>query len=166
MAYSLQKITAARAAYVYEALNREAISERFNVPVSTIARWKKAALENGDDWDRARAAARLSGQGIEAVTTAVLEDFVLAFQTTMKEIKEDLDIKAKDRVDMLSSLADAYTKTINSIAKGNPKLDKLSFAADLLGDLIQYIQAHYPQHATAMEQVLMPFGEEIGKRYG
>lgn len=166
MAYSQQKITAARAAYVYEALNREAISERFNVPVSTIARWKKAALEKGDDWDRARAAARLSGQGMEAVTTAVLEDFVLLFQSSIKEIKEATDIKAQDKVELLSRLADAYTKTINSIAKGNPKLDKLSFAADLLGDLIQYIQTHYPQHAKAMEEVLVPFGQEIGNRYG
>lgn len=166
MAHSQQKITAARAAYVYEALNMEAISERFNVPRSTIVRWKKASLGNGDDWDRARAAARLSGQGIEAVTSAVLEDFVLLFQSSIKEIKEAADIKAQDKVELLSRLADAYTKTINSIAKGNPKLDKLSFAADLLGDLIQYIQSHYPQHAKAMEEVLVPFGQKIGNQYG
>lgn len=166
MAYSQQKITAARAAYVYEALNMEAISERFNVPRSTIVRWKKASLGRGDDWDRSRAAARLSGQGIEAVTSAVLEDFVLLFQSSIKEIKEAEDIRAQDKVELLSRLADAYTKTINSIAKGNPKLDKLSFAADLLGDLIQYIQTHYPQHAKAMEEVLVPFGQEIGNRYG
>lgn len=166
MAYTIQKINEARSAYVYEALNMEAISTRFNVPRSTIVRWKKSALGKGDDWDRARAAARLSGQGIEAVTSAVLEDFVLLFQSSIKEIKEATDIKAQDKVELLSRLADAYTKTINSIAKGNPKLDKLSFAADLLGDLIQYIQTYYPQHAKAMEEVLVPFGQEIGNRYG
>lgn len=166
MAYPQQTINQARSAYVYDALNIESISERFNVPRSTVMRWKKTAAQNGDDWERARAAARLSGQGVEAVTAAVLEDFVLAFQVTMKEIKEDASLKPRERVDMLSSLADAYTKTINSIAKGNPKLDKLSFAAGLLGDLVQYIQTHYSQHAKAMEEVLVPFGEEIGKRYG
>lgn len=166
MAHPPETISAARSAYVYEALNQDAVADRFNVPRTTIARWKRSALEKGDDWDRARAAARLSGQGVEAVTAAVMEDFVLAFQTTMKEIKEDTSLKAKDRVDMLSSLADAYTKTINSIAKGNPKLDRLSFAADLLRDLIQYIQTKYPQHAQAMEEVLVPFGEMIGNRYG
>lgn len=166
MAYSQQTITQARSAYVYEALNIEAVAERFNVPRSTITRWKKTALGNGDDWDRARAAARLSGQGIEAVTSAVLEDFVLLFQSSIKQIKEATDIVPQDKVEMLSRLADAYTKTINSIARGNPKLDKLSFAADLLADLVQYIQAHYPQHAKAMEEVLVPFGQEIGNRYG
>lgn len=166
MAYPIEKISAARSAYVYEALNLEAVAARFNVPRSTILRWKKTSLQKGDDWDRARAAARLSTDGVEAVTAAVLEDFVLSFQTIMKEIKEDKNLKARDRVDMLSSLADSYSKTINSIAKGNPKLDKLSFAANLLRDLVQYIQANYPQHAAVMEQVLMPFSEEIGKRYG
>ncbi len=166
MAYSQQTINQARAAYVYEALNIEAVSERFNVPRSTVTRWKKAALENGDDWDRARAAARLSAQGTEAITAAVLEDFVLLFQSTLTEVKASPDINPIAKAEIISRLADAYTKTMNSAAKGSPKLDKLSFAADVLRDLVQYIQANYPQHATAMEQVLIPFGEEVGKRYG
>lgn len=166
MAYSQQTINQARAAYVYEALNIEAVSERFNVPRSTVTRWKKTALGNGDDWDRARAAARLSAQGTEAITAAVLEDFVLLFQSTLTEVKESKDVNPVEKAEIISRLADAYTKTMNSAAKGSPKLDKLSFAADVLRDLVQYIQANYPQHATAMEQVLIPFGEEVGKRYG
>jgi hypothetical protein len=166
MAYSPETISAVRSAYVYEALNREQLSERFNVPVTTIARWKKAALKNGDNWDRGRAAARISGQGMEAVTTAVLEDFVLMFQSAMEEIKNAEDIKPYDKVEMLSKLSDAYAKTVAAMAKTNPKLDKLSFAVDILRDLVQFIQTHYPQHATAMEEVLLPFGESIGKRYG
>lgn len=166
MAHPPETISAARSAYVYEALNQDAIADRFNVPRTTIARWKRAALEKGDDWDRARAAARLSGQGMEAVTTAVLEDFVLMFQSAMEDIKNAKDIKPFDKVEMLSRLSDAYAKTSAAMAKANPKLDKLSFAADILRDLVQYVQQQYPQHATAMEQVLMPFSEEIGRRYG
>ena len=166
MAYSQQTITQARAAYVYEALNLEAISERFNVPRTTLVRWKKDALKNGDDWNRARAASRLSGQGTEAITAAVLEDFVLLFQSTLSEVKASQQINPVEKAEIISRLADAYTKTMNSAAKGSPRLDKLSFAADMLGDLVQYIQAHYPQHAVAMEQVLIPFGEEVGRRYG
>lgn len=166
MAHSQKTITQARAAYVYDSLNIDNISGRFNVSRGTVMRWKKTALKNGDDWDRARAAARLSGQGAEAVTAAVMEDFVLLFQSTLTDIKASQDIKPLERAEVLSRLADAYTKTMNAVAKGNPKLDKLSFAADMLRDLVQYIQTHYPQHAAAMEQVLVPFGDEIGKRYG
>ena len=166
MAYSKQKITEARASYVYEALNLEEISRRLSIPKTTITRWKKAAKNKGDDWDKARAASRLSGQGAEAVTVAVLEDFVLLFQSTLTGVKADKDISPMEKAEVISRLADAYTKTMNSVAKGSPKLDKLSFAADLLRDLVQYIQQNYPQHATAMEQVLVPFGEDLGKRYG
>ncbi|TXI40949.1 MAG: DUF1804 family protein, partial [Nitrosomonas sp.] len=120
MAYSQQTITQARAAYVYEALNIEAISDRFNVPRSTVTRWKKTALQNGDDWDRARAAARLSGQGTEAITAAVLEDFVLLFQGTLKDVKGSGNINPVEKAEIISRLADAYTKTMNSAAKGSP----------------------------------------------
>jgi len=166
MAHSPEKIAAVRAAYVYEALNLTNISERFNLPFSTVTRWKNKAVDHGDDWDRARTAARLSGQGAEAVTSAVMEDFLLLFQSTLAAVKDDEGINPLERAEVLSRLADAYTKTMSAVAKGNPKLDKLSFASTILRDLVQYIQANYPQHATAMEQVLMPFSEEIGKRYG
>lgn len=166
MAHSPETTSAVRSAYVYEALNLEAISDRFNMPRSTITRWKKEAKETGDDWDRARAAARLSGQGAEAVTAAVMEDFVLLFQSTLEDVKNSKDIKPLDKAEVLSRISDAYAKTMNAVTKGNPKLDKLSFAADILRDLVQFIQANYPQHAEAMEEVLLPFGESIGKRYG
>ncbi len=166
MAYSTQRITEARSAYVYDALNLESVARKTNIPLSTIRRWKDAARENGDDWDRARAAARLSGEGAEAVTAAVMEDFVLLFQSTLEDVKNSRDIKPLDKAEVLSRISDAYAKTMNAVTKGNPKLDKLSFAADLLRDLVQFIQTNYPQHAAAMEEVLLPFGESIGKRYG
>lgn len=166
MAYPIKKVAEARAAYIYDALNLEGVARKCNVPLSTIMRWKKSALENGDDWDRARAAARLSSEGAEAVTAAVMEDFVLLFQSTLEDVKKSKDIKPLDKAEVLSRISDAYSKTMNAVTKGNPKLDKLSFAADLLRDLVQFIQADYPQHAVAMEEVLLPFGESIGKRYG
>lgn len=166
MAYPQKTITDARSAYVYEALNLEGVARKCNVPLSTIRRWKEAAKEDGDDWDKARAAARLSSQGAEAVTAAVMEDFVLLFQSTLEDVKNSQDIKPLDKAEVLSRISDAYSKTMNAVTKGNPKLDKLSFAADMLRDLVQFIQTYYPQHAVAMEEVLLPFGESIGKRYG
>ncbi|SDX88825.1 DUF1804 family protein [Nitrosomonas halophila] len=166
MAYSPDKVAEARAAFVYEALNLKAISRRYKIPISTVTRWKSSALKNGDDWDRARAAARMSSLGTEAVTATVLEDFMLLFQSTMNDIKDSKDVKPLEKAEVLSRISDAYSKTMNAVSKGNPKLDKLSFAADILRDLVQFIQTDYPQHAAAMEEVLLPFGESIGRRYG
>lgn len=165
MAYSQQKINEARSTYVYEALNREAISERFNVPVSTIARWKKAALEKGDDWDRARAAARLSGQGAEAVITTVLEDFMLMFQSTLDDVKKTEDIKPLERAEVISRLSDAFTKTINAAAKGSPKLNKLSVAMEVLQLLVRYIQQERPDLVEQFSDVLGGFGEKLAGEF-
>ncbi len=166
MAHPQEKITAARAAYVYEALTLEAVAQKCNVSKGTLARWKKTALEDGNDWDRARAAARLSGQGAEAVTQAVLEDFVLLFQSTLTEVKTDKDIKPLAKAEVISRLSDAYNKTMSAVAKGNPKLNKLAVAMEVLQALAEFVRTHYPRHANAFGEILEPFGEEIAKSYG
>ncbi|KIO49608.1 DUF1804 family protein [Nitrosospira sp. NpAV] len=166
MAHPQEKITAARAAYVYEALTLEAIAQKCNVSKGTLARWKKTAQDGGDDWDRARAAARLSGQGAEAVTQAVLEDFVLLFQSTLTEVKTDKDIKPLAKAEVISRLSDAYNKTMSAVSKGNPKLNKLAVAMEVLQVLAAFIQRHYPRHANAFGEILEPFGEEVAKSYG
>lgn len=165
MAYTPETISAIRAAYVYEALNREQLSERFNVPVSTIARWKKDALKNGDDWDRARAAVRLSGQGMEAVTAAVLEDFVLMFQSTLASVKGNTEIKPLERAEVISRLADAYTKTMNSAAKGSPKINKLAVAMEVLQLMVKYIQTERPDLIEHFSDVLTGFGEKLAGEF-
>ncbi len=165
MAYTPEIISAVRSGYVYEALNREQLSERFNVPVSTIARWKKDALKNGDDWDRARAAARLSGQGMEAVTAAVLEDFVLMFQSTLASVKENTEIKPLERAEVISRLADAYTKTMNSAAKGSSKINKLAVAMEVLQMMVKYIQTERPDLVEHFSDVLTGFGEKLAGEF-
>lgn len=160
------KITEVRAAYIYQVMDIPELSRTFDVSINTLRRWKKQAQNDGDDWDRARTAARLSRSGIETVTNVIMEDFMLVFQRTMLQLKESKDIKPQLAVDLISSLADSYSKTINSVAKGNPKLDKLSFASDLLRELIGYVTVHYPQHIGVVEEILMPFSEELSRRYG
>ncbi|MBL8499563.1 MAG: DUF1804 family protein [Nitrosomonas sp.] len=161
MAHSPETISAVRAAYVYEALNREQLSERFNVPVSTVTRWKKGALENGDDWDRARTAARISGQGVEAVITAVLEDYMLMFQSTLDDVKKTGDIKPLERAEVISRLSDAFAKTVSAAAKGSPKLNKLAVAMEVLQLLVKYIQVERPDLVEPFSDVLTGFGEKL-----
>lgn len=165
MAHPPETISAARAAYVYEALNQDAIADRFNVPRTTIARWKRSALANGDDWDRARAAARLSGQGAEAVITAVLEDFMLMFQSTLDDVKKTGDIKPLERAEVISRLSDAFTKTVNAAAKGSPKLNKLSIAMEVLQLLVKYIQTERPDLVEQFSDVLGGFGEKLAGEF-
>lgn len=166
MAHPKEKKTAARAAYVYEALTLEVIAKRVCASLGTVSRWKRDALADGDDWDRARSAARLSGQGTEAVTQAVMEDFILLFQSTLTEVKTATDIKPLAKAEIISRLSDAYNKTMSAVARGNPKLSKLAVAMEVMQALAGFIRQRYPKHANAFAEVLEPFGEEMAKTYG
>lgn len=166
MAHGPEIRAAARAAYIYEGQSLDAIGDRLKLGIGTVARWKRQALETGDDWERARGAARLSGQGAEAVTAAVLEDFVLLFQSTLAEVKADPEIKAINKAEILSRMSDAYHKTISAAGKSNPKLNKLAVAMEVLEVLGEFVRLKHPRHGAAFAEIIEPFGAELAKTYG
>ena len=69
MAKSPEAKAAVRAAYVHRKLPLAQCVKGLRPRVSehTARRWKASAKNEGDDWDRARAASHLAGQGAEAV---------------------------------------------------------------------------------------------------
>lgn len=166
MAHSKEKKTAARAAYVYEALTLEVIAQRVNASLGTVSRWKRESKEAGDDWDKARAASRLSGQGTESVTQAVMEDFILLFQSTLTDVKNDTDMKPLAKAEIISRLSDAYNKTMSAVAKGNPKLNKLAVAMEVLQLQTKFLKDDYPHLADSFLEMLEPFGQRISEAFG
>lgn len=167
MAKSPESRAAVRAAYVHRKLPIEQCVKGVKPKVSpgTARRWKADARRDGDDWDRARAASHLAGRGAEAVTQAVLEDFVALFQSTMTELKNDSAIPALSKAEAISRLSDAYHKTMAAISKGSGKLSRLAVAMETLEQLAGFVQSRFPKHATAFLEILEPFGEEISKTY-
>lgn len=166
MAHGIQIRAAARAAYIHEALGIEAIAERLKIATSTVHKWKRQSEQAGDSWERARSAARLSGQGADAVTSAVLEDFVLLFQSTLAEVKADTEMKALNKAEIISRLSDAYNKTISAAGKSSPKLNKLSVAMEVMEMLADFVRSQHPAQATAFLAVLEPFAAKVVSVYG
>ncbi|WP_439604271.1 DUF1804 family protein, partial [Shinella sp.] len=78
----------ARADYVYRRMSLSTIAVTLNVGQATVGRWKRAAKEDGDDWDMARTAAVIAGEGLDTVVSTVVEDFVIMAQALLEEIKE------------------------------------------------------------------------------
>lgn len=166
MAHKPEIRAAARAAYVHEALSLEVMAQRFKVSVGTLSRWKRDAAEKGDDWDKARSAARLSGQGAEAVTTAVLEDFVLLFQSALSEIKETKEVPPLAKAQAISQLSDAYAKTMSAVAKGAPKLNKLAVAMEVLQFQVKFIRDAFPHLSGPFADMLDQFGQKLSEAFG
>lgn len=166
MAHGQEVRSAVRSAYIYQGLSLEAAAQKVNVSFGTASRWKREAVENGDDWDRARSAALLSGQGAEAVTQAVLEQFVTLFQSTMDGLKNDTKSTALAKAEALSRLSDAYNKTMSAVAKGSPKLNKLAVAMEVIQLLGNFIRENHPVLIEPFTDMLSGFAEKLTEAFG
>lgn len=141
------------------------ISAAIDVPDGTLKRWKADAKAGGDDWDIARAAATIQGEGLEAMVSAVIEDFTIMFQVTMDQVKDSGDIAPDAKVKLMASLSDSFNKMILAAGRTAPKLSELSIATDVLRRLAEFVIEEFPGHTGAFQEILEPFGVEIAKAY-
>ncbi len=165
MAHGAEKRRAARKAYIYERLSIPAVAVKIGVPAATLRRWKREAREKGDDWDAARAAIMLSGEGLEAVVSSVVEEFTIQFHAALDQLKNE-DIAPDERVKLMASLSDAFNKMVSAAGRVAPKISQLSVALDVLRRLGEYIREHHPDQAETFLAALEPFGEQLAEVYG
>lgn len=165
MAHDKQTREAVRAAYVFERLPLEAAAAKANVPAGTAARWKRQAREQGDDWDKLRAAALLAGDGMEAVARQMLADYVVQHKALMESIAGG-ELAAEEKVRMLASLADSFNKTVSASKRVLPETSELATALTVLDKLGGFVRQHYPQHGPAFVEILEPFGALIARDFG
>lgn len=165
MAYSEETRRALRSAYVFKALSLEAAAQQAGIGFGTASRWRRDAKEAGDDWDRARTASMMAGQGHEAVSQLVLQEFMTLFQTTIEQLKTDVKGTPIAKAEALSRLSDAYNKAMSAAAKSNPKLNKLAVAMEVLQLLAEFISEDYPSLTEPFLRMLEPFGEKISETF-
>jgi transposase-like protein len=154
-----------RSLYVHKGMGLEQAAQKLGIAPRTATRWKQDAEARGDDWDRARAASMLAGEGAEAVGQIVLEGFLRLFQSTMTELK-DGELEPLEKAEAISRLADAYTKTTKAIQRSAPELNRLAVASEVLQLLGKFVRERFPQHSGPLLEVLEPFGEELVGLYG
>lgn len=163
MAHGKEVQTAVRRSYVNERLSLSAAADKHSIPHVTARSWKKKAKADGDDWDRARTATRMAEGGIGELTSQVIEDFALLFQSTIEDLKKDEKIDAVKKAEALSRLSDAYSKTMKAASAGSPQIARLSVAMEVLEELAAYIRKHSPDDLPRFAAILDPFGQHIAK---
>ncbi len=154
----------ARADYVYRRMTGATISLALGISQATFGRWKKAAKAAGDDWDIARTASVIAGEGIETVVSSVVEDFMIMAQSLLEEIKNG-ELTMDQKVKHLVALADAMTKMTASAGKLAPKISELGVAQDVMRHLLDFVRQHFPQHAVVILEIIEPFGERLAGLY-
>lgn len=154
----------ARSDYIYRRMTGATISMALNISQATFGRWKKAAKAAGDDWDIARSASIIAGEGIETVVSSVVEDFMIMAQSLLDEIKNG-DLTVDQKVKHLVALADAMTKMTASAGKLAPKISELGVAQDVMRHLLDFVRQNFPQHAAAILEIIEPFAERLAGIY-
>lgn len=166
MAHPKEKRAQLRGLYVFKRLPMEAACNALKLAKSTGIRWKAEARAEGDDWDSARAAHSLGDENFNQLAKQLLEDYLVQHKASMDLLREDKDMKAMDRANLLASLADSFNKTMASFKRLAPELNKHAIALDTLQRLAGFAQQRYPSTVPALLELLEPFGEELAKAYG
>lgn len=155
----------ARSDYVYRRMQIATIALTLNVSQATIGRWKKAAKETGDDWDLARSAATIAGEGLDVVVSSVTEDFVLLAQALLEEVKSNEKLSIDQKIKHMVALGDAMVKVTASAGKLAPKISELGVAQSVVQHLIHFVQENFPQHISVVQEILVPFGDRIASAF-
>lgn len=154
----------ARSDYVHRRMMLSTIALSLGKSEATIGRWKKAARESGDDWDKARTAHVIAGEGLEVVVSSVVEDFMIQAQSILDEIKTG-DHSTADKVTMLVQLSDSMTKMAASAKRFAPKVSELGVAQDVMAKLLDFVREEFPHHSGAILEIIEPFGERLSEIY-
>lgn len=136
------------------------------VSYDTSREWKARAEARGDNWDTARAAYRVSDQGVDDLNKQLVEDFARQVIVTTRELEASESIQPQDKAQILAQLADAYAKFSKAFGRINPSYSGLSVALDTLKTMTDYLKANDPQALRALQPNIDGIGAILGKRYG
>jgi CRISPR/Cas system CMR subunit Cmr4 (Cas7 group RAMP superfamily) len=141
-------------------------AELSGVSYNTARNWKRQAAEDGDDWDVARNAKRLSRGSVEELTGQILQDLVEQFTVTIEAMKKADNMSAQQRAEILVQLSDSYVKSISAAGKANPKLNRLSVAMEVVKELAAYIAERHPKHRQLFIDILEDYGPNMAQHFG
>lgn len=165
MAYSKETRAKARSLYVHSRYSIPTIAVTLDISSGTVARWKTDARGQGDDWDIARSAATMAGEGFDKLVSEVVENFTVMFQATMEQIQQSETMEPADKAKMMAALADSFNKMVNAAGRASPALSRLGIATEVLQRLAEFVREEFPAHREAFLDILEPFGLELAKAY-
>jgi uncharacterized protein YjcR len=165
MAHDTSTRAKVRTKYV-QGMPLQTAAQACKVAYNTARNWKRADAADGDDWDVARNARRLTKSGVEAMANEVLGELAEQFLVTIDTLKADKKMTAQARAQILVQLMDGYNKAISAASRAMPNANRLAVAMDVSKFLAQYIGEHAPklreQFVGLLEQAGPAFVREFG----
>ena len=109
-----------RRLYVFEQLPLEMAALQAEVPIGTARRWKSADKAKGDDWDKVKTAHVMASGGAEEIARAIFTGLMIQYQAVIEQLNADISIPPAEKVQMLTSMADAFNKAVSASARIPP----------------------------------------------
>ncbi|WP_299165817.1 DUF1804 family protein [uncultured Tateyamaria sp.] len=152
-----------RSDYVNRRMAATTIATIHKISASTVGRMKKAAKADGDDWDIARTATVIAGEGLDVVVSTVVEDFMILAQGLLEEVKDE-QVSNEDKIKHLINLSDATVKMTAAAARLAPKISELGVAQSVVQQLLEFVRENFPHHSNAILEIIEPFGDQLTAR--
>lgn len=169
MAHPPEKRMALRTEYI-GGLPLEAAADKAGVPYGTARNWYRAAKDEGDDWDKFRAASLIvAGGGIEQAMGRIIAAGLMRCEALLEQIcdpNQENPMPPGEAVKAMAILGDTVAKLKAAGKQMMPEADKLAIAMDVIKRLDAFVRENYPQHSSAFAELLSPFGQNLARAYG
>ncbi|MMZ41795.1 hypothetical protein D3C81_178960 [compost metagenome] len=169
MAHPQTTKDAVRRDYVTKGISLEVLGPMHGISVATVTRWRRDARENGDDWDKHRAALRLSSGQPEDISRNLLVEFMACQEygmSLMRQAREDGKMSAQEYGDLLVRMQDGFNKMMAASRRILPETDRLIVAAGVMEDLAAFLSSKHPALMAGFLDVLPAFQQIVEKKYG
>lgn len=169
MAHPQATKDAVRRDYVTRGISLEVLGPMHGVSIATVTRWRRDARENGDDWDKHRAALRLSSGAPEDISRNLLVEFMACQEhgmTLMRHARESGGMSAQEFGDLLVRMQDGFNKMMAASKRILPETDRLIVAAGVVEDFAAFLSEKYPALMAGFLDVLPEFQQIVEKKYG
>jgi hypothetical protein len=166
MAHDANTRREARKRYVFERQALPVIAIALDASEASLRRWKREAAAKGDNWDTARSANTIAGEGLDKLVMEVVQDYVTVHQATIEDLREATNLSAAEKAKILAGLADSFNKTVNAAGRIAPKISEIGVAVDVLNRLSDFVGREFPDLAPTILEILEPFGQLITEAYG
>jgi len=157
--------TEARNLFIFKRMACTSIAKELGKNADTIRRWKREAKTSGDDWDKARSANVIAGDGLEQVTTSAAMVIIQLLEQQIKEVEQNQELSSEDKIKQLTLASDTMSKVVASAGKLAPKISELGVAMDVLKMLAEFIRQNHPKEIELFMAVLEPFSETLVEVY-
>jgi transposase len=164
---------AVRRDYIAQGMSPEVLGPMHGVSVASVIRWRRDARENGDDWDKHRAARRLSSGVPEDITRDLLMEFLEHHRHAMEQLRKAREgangqaaLSADDYASLLAKLQDGFNKMMAASKRMMPETDRLIVAAGVVEDLATFLTSKHPTLMAGFLDVLPEFQQLVEKKYG